>query len=227
MLDVAPELAAELMPLTARVRAQFDLDANPHAVAEHLGADPLLAPSIAAHPGLRVPGAFDAFELALRALLGQQVSVAAATTLSGRLVAHFGEAANTPWPAASRHFPCAQTLAAIDAEDIAAIGIPRVRADAVRMLAHFAADGGLDRLACLGLDAAVSRLCALPGIGAWTAHYIAMRALRFPDAFPAGDLGLQKACAEGGVRPGRAALAIRAEQWSPWRAYAAIALWSR
>ncbi len=226
-LEVAPVLAPVLMPLLSRVRAQFDLDANPAVIEAHLRADPLLAARIEARPGLCVPGAFDAFELALRAVLGQQVSVAGATTICGRLVARFGDAAETPLPGISHHFPQAEALAHVEPEAIAAIGIPQSRAQTVRLLAQFAADGGLRMAPGCTLDEAVARLKSVRGIGDWTAHYIALRALRFPDAFPAGDLGLQKAAAPPGARLTEKQLQAAAAAWSPWRGYAALALWMK
>lgn len=225
-LDVSPSLSAHLMPLLARVRAQFDLDANPAVIEAHLRQDPLLAARIDALPGLRVPGAFDAFELAVRAVLGQQVSVAGATTLSGRLVRRFGTLASTPFAQVTHHFPAAQVLAGASIDDIAALGLPGKRADTVRHLARFAADGGMTMRPGLPLEDAVAHLKTVPGIGDWTAHYIALRALRYPDAFPAGDLGLQKAAADGATaRLTEKQLAARAGAWSPWRGYAALALW--
>lgn len=224
LLEVTPSLSTVLMPLLARVRRQFDLDANPSVIETHLKQDPLLARYLDVMPGMRVPGAFDAFELAVRAVLGQQVSVAGATTLSARLVQRFGEPFETPFPALTHHFPAAAVLAQAEAEDIARIGLPQTRAQTIRNLAQFAAEGGLDLPAGITLDDAIARLKTVRGIGDWTAHYIAMRALRFPDAFPAGDLGLQKAAGEG-ARLTEKQLAARAEAWSPWRGYAAIALW--
>lgn len=224
-LHIAPSLSAVLMPLLARVRNQFDIDANPSVIESHLGNDPLLAARIAQHPGLRVPGAFDAFELAVRAVLGQQVSVAGATTLSGRLVRRFGDALQTPFAQVTHHFPLPGALAAADVADIAALGLPQSRARTIRQLAEFAARGGLQMRPGVALDEAVACLKSVSGIGDWTAHYIALRALRFPDAFPAGDLGLQKAAAEDGTRLTEKQLAARAHAWSPWRGYAALALW--
>lgn len=224
-IDVAPTLSAVLMPLMARARSQFDLDANPAVIETHLRADPLLARHIGAQPGLRVPGAFDAFELAVRAVLGQQVSVAGATTLSGRMVARFGDPAETPFTGMAWHFPSPATLAEADDAAIAGIGLPQSRARTVRALAQFAAQGGLAMPPGLTLDEAVARLKSVRGIGDWTAQYIALRALRFPDAFPAGDLGLQKAAAEDGQRLTDKQLAARAAPWTPWRGYAALALW--
>jgi AraC family transcriptional regulator of adaptative response / DNA-3-methyladenine glycosylase II len=226
-LRVSLALSAHLMPLLARVRAQFDLDANPAVIESHLQKDALLAAHIAAAPGLRVPGAFDAFELAVRAVLGQQVSVAGATTLSGRLVARFGTPTDTPFPDVTHHFPFAATIAAASINDIAQIGMPGSRAQAIRELAQFTADGGLAMRPGMTLEEVVGHLKTVRGIGDWTAHYIALRALRFPDAFPAGDLGLQKAAAEPGSngRLTERQLVARASAWVPWRGYAALLLW--
>jgi AraC family transcriptional regulator of adaptative response / DNA-3-methyladenine glycosylase II len=227
-LDVAPSLAPVLMPLVARVRNQFDLDANPSMIAAHLGADSLLAAQMARAPGLRVPGAFDAFELSVRAVLGQQVSVAAASTLAARLVERYGTPADTPWPQLNRHFPAPQALTG---HAPAEIGLPLKRAETVRQLALFAAEGGLDMQPGLALDETVRRLKSVPGIGDWTAQYIAMRALRHADAFPAGDLALRKAAGprDSSARAGSAlnetGLAAMALKWKPWRAYATVLLW--
>lgn len=224
-LEVAPSLAPVLMPLLGRMRKLFDLDANPGIIEAHLKQDPLLGPRISATPGLRVPGAFDAFELAVRAVLGQQVSVAGATTLSGRLVQRFGTLSATPFAAVSHAFPLPEVLSQADISDIAAIGLPQTRAQTIRNLAQFAVQGGLHMRPGMTLDDAVASLKTVRGIGDWTAHYIALRALRFPDAFPAGDLGLQKAVAEEGGRLTEKQLAARASAWAPWRGYAALSLW--
>ena len=236
-LALAPSLSGVLMPLLARVRNQFDLDANPLLIAQHLQDDPLLAAPCIAVPGLRVPGAFDAFELALRAILGQQVSVAGATTLAGRLVAQFGAAAATPFAQIVRHAPQAQVLALASPDAVAQIGLPRKRAETICALARFAADGGLTMRPGRSLDDTVVALRSVAGIGEWTAQYIALRALRFPNAFPAGDLGLQKAAAaaaaatttttttSGVERLTEKQLLARATEWAPWRGYAAMLLW--
>lgn len=229
-LEVAPSLTTVLMPLLARVRGQFDLDANPSVIEAHLTQDALLDAHIRSMPGLRVPGAFDAFELAVRAVLGQQISVAGATTLSGRLVARFGESAESPFAFVTHHFPRADVIAGADVAAIAQIGMPATRAQTIRELARFAAQGGLQMRPGTALDEAVARLKTVRGIGEWTAQYIALRALRFPDAFPAGDLGLQKAAAEERGASGRLTekqLAMRAAAWAPWRGYAALLLWMR
>ncbi len=224
-LSLSASLAHVLMPLVARLHQQFDLDANPDVIASHLSADPLLATQIDRVPGLRVPGAFDTFELALRAVLGQQVSVAGATTLSGRLVWLFGDEIDTPLTGITHHFPAPERLAALAAAEIAAIGIPLSRAETVRNLAAFAAQGGLQLRPGTHLSEAIAQLKTVHGIGEWTAQYIAMRALRFPDAFPAGDLGLQKAAGNQGGRLTEKQLLARAAHWSPWRSYAALLLW--
>ena len=230
-LEVAPHLAKHLMALLARVRTQFDLDANPEVITAHLRQDPMLATHIDAVPGLRVPGSFDTFELAIRAVLGQQVSVAGATTLSGRMVERFGDKLATPFIGISHHFPRPEVLAAASTSDIAQIGMPGTRANTIIGLARFAAAGGLAIKPATSLQQAVLQLRSVPGIGEWTAQYVALRALRFPDAFPAGDLGLQKAAAlaepgPGAVRLTEKQLLARAAGWSPWRGYAALILWN-
>jgi len=222
LAEVSLSLAGVLMPVAARLRTLFDLDAQPTVIAECLGKDPLLAKHVQAHPGLRVLGAFDPFEMTVRAILGQQVSVRAATTLSGRLVARFGEPLDTPHAELSRLFPSPETLAALTEDDVASLGLPGARARSLLAVARAVAEGSvrLDRHA--DVDATMAALEELPGIGPWTAHYVAMRALRWPDAFPASDLGIRKAL--GGLSAKETA--GRAEAWRPWRAYAAIHLWT-
>jgi AraC family transcriptional regulator of adaptative response / DNA-3-methyladenine glycosylase II len=222
-----PCLAA-LPRIVARVRRVFDLAADPTIIGAHLAEDPTLAPLVAARPGLRAPGAWDGFELAVRAILGQQITVPAATALAGRLVAAFGVVVDDPAARAlglTHLFPTADRLA--DA-DIAALGLmPGGRARALSALSvAVVADPGLLN-PYRGLDGAVAQLRSLPGIGDWTAHYIAMRALREPDAFPAADVGLLRAMtAEAGRRLSPPELLDRAEGWRPWRAYAAMHLWA-
>jgi len=225
-VQVSNQLAPVLMALLARIRQQFDLDANPTIVASHLASDSLLAPQLKITPGLRVPGAFDRFELAIRAVLGQQISVAAATTLSGRLVRQFGTSITTPFTGVTHHFPEPEQLARISIELLSQIGLPKTRAATVLAVAQFVADGGLELPPGASLAQAVTQLKSVRGIGEWTAQYIALRALRFPDAFPAGDLGLQKAAAENNeMKISEAQLLNRANSWAPWRGYAALLLW--
>ena len=218
--DVPISLASALLPLAARLRALFDLDAHPEAIDAHLRRDPLLAPRVAAHPGLRVPGAFDGFEVAVRAILGQQVSVAAATTLAGRLAAAFGEPVATPWPGLDRLFPPPAAIATAGEAAVAAVGMPAARARAVVALAGAAERLRLDPHA--DPAALTAQLAALPGIGPWTAAYVAMRAAAWPDALPSSDLALRRAL---GDLPA-ADVDARAAPWRPWRSYAVLHLWT-
>ena len=199
----------------------FDLDADPAAIASHLRRDPALA-RVVPRTGVRMPGAWDPFEASVRALLGQQISVAAARTLAGRLVRLCG--APLADTSATHLFPTPEEVAAADLERI---GLPRARAASLRALAESVAGGQVDFERTADLDTLIARLTALPGIGPWTAHYIAMRALGEPDAFPAGDLGVRKALARGGRLPSEREAVARAERWRPWRAYAVIALWTQ
>jgi AraC family transcriptional regulator, regulatory protein of adaptative response / DNA-3-methyladenine glycosylase II len=221
-----PNMAA-LPQIIARVRRVFDLAADPDTIGTHLALDPVLAPLVAARPGLRVPGAWDGFELAVRAIFGQQITVPAATKLLGRLV----EAHGVPLPAATRGgeglshlFP---SPARIAKADVAVLGMPNARAMAVTSLAQaISADPAIFSRGA-SLEDAIAKLRSLPGIGEWTAQYIAMRELREPDAFPAADIGLLRAMVSAdGSRPSPTELLSRAERWRPWRAYAALHLWA-
>ncbi|MEX2649994.1 MAG: AlkA N-terminal domain-containing protein [Alphaproteobacteria bacterium] len=210
--------------VAARLRRLFDLDADPGAIAGVLGRDPLLARRLAARPGLRVPGAIDGFELGVRAVLGQQISVAGARTLAGRIASRWGEPVGPDASLGpSTLFPGPEALAEAD---LAAIGVMPARAATIRGLARAALDDpGLfdpDR----PRSATIDRLLALPGIGPWTASYIALRALGDRDALPTADLGLLRALAVAGRRPTPAALARRALRWRPYRAYAVLYLWT-
>jgi AraC family transcriptional regulator of adaptative response / DNA-3-methyladenine glycosylase II len=205
--------------ILASARRWLDLDAAPATIAEALAELP-------GAPGIRLPGSLDGFELAVRAVLGQQVTVAAARTLARRLVERFGTPLPTPWPDIQRAFPSPAVLAAVPLEHIAELGIVRTRAGALIELAR-AWPALSTRLAGHGEpQALVDALTALPGIGAWTAHYIAMRAFGWPDAFPPNDVAVLKAMRQcfGPLTP-RAAL-VRAEAWRPWRAYAVLRLWN-
>lgn len=206
-----------------RLRRQFDLDADPAVIDDHLAADPLLAPLVARRPGLRLPGAWDPFELAVRAMVGQQISVAGASTITGRIARRFGTPLENGDGDLRYLFPTAAQLAETD---MASLGMPGKRALAIVGLAKAVAEGDIALDGAAGLDEAVERLCALPGIGPWTAHYIAMRALGEADAFPAGDLGLRHAAGLPGGRLSARELSELAENWRPWRAYAAIYLWT-
>ena len=226
-VELSPSLLPALAPLLARMRFLFDLDADPRAVSSHLRKDSTLAPLVARRPGLRVAGAADAFELALRAVLGQQVTVRGATTLAGRIARLAGESAPERSPAELTHLPVtAERLADMRASNLTTIGLTSARAECVVTLARTVAEGALPELvgdgACTDPASFIRRFVALPGIGPWTAEYVAMRALRWPDAFPAGDLGLRKAM--GGVSAPR--LRAASEPWRPWRAYAAQQLWA-
>jgi AraC family transcriptional regulator of adaptative response / DNA-3-methyladenine glycosylase II len=188
-----------------------------------LGSDALLAPLVEARPGLRRPGAFDGFELAMRAVLGQQVTVAGASTLAGRLVAIAGEPLDAPSQGITHLFPSPDQVAEAD---LSGLGIPAARRKTIRGLAEEVASGRLVLDGSEDLDETTDRLLALPGIGSWTASYIAMRALGEDDAFPAGDLGLQRASSKLGGPATASGLRARAERWRPWRAYAALHLWT-
>jgi AraC family transcriptional regulator of adaptative response / DNA-3-methyladenine glycosylase II len=204
----------DLATAVARVRRLLDLDADPTAVDAHLAASPVLAPLVSARPGLRSPGSVDSAELAVRALLGQQVSVRAARTVAGRLVSWHGEPVTTPYPELTHAFPAPDVLAALDPTSLP---MPRARASALVGLAAALADGlelhpGVDR------EDAAARLLALPGIGPWTVGYIRMRALHDPDADLGGDLVVRQVLAARG--------ASLDDSWRPWRSYATHHLWA-
>ncbi len=220
VLVLTPSLVPVLMPLVARVRRLFDLDARPDVIGRVLARDRVLAPLVAARPGLRVPGAIDGFEAAVRALLGQQVSVAAATTLAGRFAAAFG-VPHAGGDGLVVRFPTATEVARVRIDAIAAIGLPGARAAAVHALASAIADRTHRLDGVRDLDRFVAEISELPGIGPWTAHYLAMRALHLPDAFPAADLGIGKAL---DATPREAC--ARAEAWRPFRSYAVMHLWT-
>jgi AraC family transcriptional regulator of adaptative response / DNA-3-methyladenine glycosylase II len=221
-----PELKT-LPAIIARVRRVFDLAADPQAIGAHLSQDPVLAPLVAARPGLRVPGAWDGFELAVRAILGQQITVSAATGLAGKLVVTFGEKIVDPAAldqGLTHVFPTPRQLAEAD---LGVIGMPKARRAALSSLAAAVVADPLIFGPRRSLEEAVAQLRSLPGVGEWTAQYIAMRELREPDAFPAADIGLMRAMVdEIGARPSPAELLAHAEQWRPWRAYAALHLWA-
>jgi AraC family transcriptional regulator of adaptative response / DNA-3-methyladenine glycosylase II len=210
-----------LAAILVRLRNLFDLAARPDIIAGHLAHDRRLAASLARSPGLRVPGAFDSFELGVRAILGQQVSVRAASTLAGRLASRFGDAIQTPLACLNRLTPTAETVAAARPSTLAGVGLPSARAECLRKFARAVARGDIDLEPGGDPGPTAAALKNVAGIGRWTAEYIVMRALRWPDAFPADDLGLLKAARLKSAK----ALQTAAERWRPWRAYAAMHLW--
>jgi AraC family transcriptional regulator of adaptative response / DNA-3-methyladenine glycosylase II len=203
--------------ITERIRTMFDLNADWASIVQSLRTDPVLATQVDSGPGLRVPGCWNGFELATRAILGQQITVKGATLLAGRIVSSFGK----PFSSAdglTHLFPTPEVLA--DAK-LTRIGLTGARADAIRSLARAVCDGRISFESVADSDTLLNRLSELPGIGKWTAQYVAMRALGEPDAFPSADLGLLRAMALGTSRE----LERHAEAWRPWRAYAAMYLW--
>jgi len=222
-------LAVELPTIVAGLRRLFDLDARPDVIADHLKGDVDLGPGVARHPGLRVPGAYDSFELAVRTILGQQITVEAATSLCGRFVDAFGDGAsgssgNGSVPTESgRRFPSPARVSTLSPDDVSQLGMPRTRGRAIVELARAIRDDGLSLDPTSDPRDAAPRLRAIPGVGPWTVQYILMRAVRWPNAFPASDLGLRRAL--GGITAAEAE--DRSRAWEPWRAYAAIHLWNR
>jgi AraC family transcriptional regulator, regulatory protein of adaptative response / DNA-3-methyladenine glycosylase II len=216
-----------LPAIVNRVRRLFDVGADIETIDEHLSHDPQLAPYVALRPGLRAPGGWDGFELAVRAILGQQVSVPAARRLAGQLVSLHGEllAENSgDHPGLTHTFPSAERLAAAGS---LGLGMPTPRLNALRALARAAADDANLFRPLATIEEAIARLRAIPGIGEWTAQYIALRAIREMDAFPASDIGLLRGVAKvDGAPATSASLLRRAESWRPWRAYAAQHLWA-
>jgi AraC family transcriptional regulator of adaptative response / DNA-3-methyladenine glycosylase II len=213
-VSVSASLASAIPPLLARVKHLFDVACHPDEIATALG------PLARGHPGLRLPGAMDGFEVAVRAILGQQVTVAAASTIAGRFATAFGEPIASPHARLERLFPVASTIAALDPAEIARHGIIAARARAIVALARELADGRLRLDPSAPVEATLASLEQLPGVGPWTAQYIAMRALAWPDAFPHPDVAVVKAMK---LTPARAL--ARSDAWRPWRAYAVLHLW--
>lgn len=220
-VEVSPSLLPVLPALQMRLRRLFDLDASPLVIDSQLSDNPRLRPMVERTPGLRVPGTVDGFELALRAIVGQQVSVKSATTVFGRFVERFGKPVQTPFPGLDRLAPTAEDIAAVDVSELIALGLTGKRAATVLHLAQTIASGQLVLDPSADAEQTRAQLLALPGIGPWTTEYIAMRALGDPDAFPAADLALLKIM--GTDKP--KILQAEAEAWRPWRAYAAIHVW--
>ncbi len=200
-----------------RIRRMFDLGAGTAAIGGHLSRDPLLRKRVARAPGLRIPGCWDGFELAVRAVLGQQVTVKGASTLAGRLVREYGTAFGEAGPL-TRVFPSPAVLA--DA-DFAKVGLPAARVRTLQALAAAVRDGHISLDPAIGISKFRARFCELPGIGEWTAQYVALRALGDRDAFPSADLGLLRAAGIARAKD----LEQRSQSWRPWRAYAALYLW--
>ncbi|MDO8375432.1 MAG: AlkA N-terminal domain-containing protein, partial [Polaromonas sp.] len=211
----------EVLPLVIRrLRAMLDLDADPQAINSVLHA------AFPGGDGLRVPGAMDGYELAVRAVLGQQITVAAARTLAQRMVDRFGEPIETPWPALTRLFPAAPVLAQASGDALGQLGIVKQRQTAIVGIAQAVADKRLQLHGGADVNATIAALKALPGIGDWTAQYIAMRTLRWPDAFPAGDVALHKALGVQGLKNPAKEAELASLAWKPWRSYAVIRAWS-
>lgn len=200
-----------------RIRAMFDLNADWAAIVPSLRTDPALASRVELDPGLRVPGCWDGFELATRAILGQQITVKGATALAGRIVSTFGKTYKGPG-GLTHLFPSTEILAEAK---LTTVGVTGARAETIRSLARAVSSGKISFAGVVDSGAFLDRLCEIPGIGAWTAQYVAMRALREPDAFPSSDLGLLRALALATPRE----LEHRVQACRPWRAYAAMYLW--
>jgi len=221
-LRVSSEGSPDVDGLRDRSRRAFDLDADAAAIDAVLAADPTMTPLVARIPGIRVPGTFDGFELVVRAIFGQQVSVAGARTSLGRLVSAAGTPLEHPSGGITHLFPTPERIAELPPESF---GMPRARAETIRRVAALVARGGLNLSGDAPADETVSTLAEVPGIGPWTLSYVAMRALRDPDAFMAGDLGVRKGFEALGLESTQTTMVDRAERWRPWRAYAVMHLW--
>jgi AraC family transcriptional regulator of adaptative response / DNA-3-methyladenine glycosylase II len=213
-----------LMNIVHRVRRIFDLEADPLFIFNHLKKDPGLSPIISSFPGFRIPGGWDNFEIAIRTIIGQQVSIRAANTITGRLVQRYGTPIHDSFiPGITHLFPTPETLAAAD---LAGIGLPGKRAGTIRALAAKIADKEIVLEGIVNTESIKTQLMKIPGIGQWTTEYIAMRALREPDAFPATDLALKRELKEMSQQAECLNRDInRPDIWRPWRAYAAVVLW--
>ena len=219
-VEFSHSLTPVLPALLGRLRGLFDLTARPDLIAAQLKKDPLLKRSVKEHPGLRVPGAFDPFEMAVRAIIGQQITVKAATTITSRFAETFGSTVNTPFPELSRLTPLARDVAPSSVGDIAKLGIVSARSASIIAMARAFNSGALTLESGADRENSIKRLLDLPGIGPWTAHYIAMRALRWPDALPIGDIALRNKLGVDAKQVDELA-----EHWRPWRSYAVIHLW--
>jgi AraC family transcriptional regulator of adaptative response / DNA-3-methyladenine glycosylase II len=217
--EISLSLAPVLPQVVARLRRQFDLDAQPQVVSEHLRQDPALEPLVLERPGLRIPGAFDPFEICLRAVTGQQVSVAAGVTLMRRLTETYGEPFRTPREGLDLLFPSASRLSTAGSERLAKLGMPRARATTLHAVARAAL---LGRIRAEDPERSLEALSSIGGLGPWTRGYIEMRGFGAPDAFPEGDGVLRRVLGLGDVE-----MRERSDRWRPWRAYAALHLWTQ
>lgn len=221
-VEFTHSLTPVLPALLGRLRHVFDLTARPDIISAHLMHDPALKKSVMQSPGLRVPGAFDGFEMAVRAILGQQITVQAATKIACRYAEAFGEKIETPFPELNRLSPQASRVTRATLDDIASLGIIRTRAACILSMAEAIRRGALLLAPGANPELTIAQLVALPGIGPWTAHYIAMRALRWPDAFPKEDIAVRNKL--GGVTAKQAEEMSQA--WHPWRSYAVLHAWN-
>jgi AraC family transcriptional regulator of adaptative response / DNA-3-methyladenine glycosylase II len=221
MIEFTHSLTPVMPALLNRLRNLFDLSARPDLIAAHLSEDKILKKMVIKNPGLRVPGAFDGFELAVRAVLGQQITVKTATTLGCRFVEAFGRKIKTPFLELSRLTPLPARIAKANVDEIAKLGIVSTRAKSILALAKAYVSGELSLNAGSRPDKTIEQLAAMPGIGQWTAHYIAMRALRWPDAFPKGDIGVMNNLGKVTVKQADE----MSQAWSPWRSYAVLYIW--
>ena len=221
MVAFTHSLTPVLPALLGRLRHLFDLIARPDLITSHLMQAPLLEKAVMKNPGLRVPGAFDGFELAVRAILGQQITVKAATTIACRFAEAFGEEIKTPFPDLYRLSPLPQRIAKTPIDAIAGLGFLKTRANSIIALSNSFLSGDLQLNAGSNPEKTIEQLLAIPGIGQWTAHYIAMRALHWPDAFPKEDIAIRNAL--GKITPKQADEI--SQRWQPWRSYAVLHLW--
>lgn len=222
-LSVAGTATADLAPLVRRARRLLDLDADQAAIDDSLAGDPVVGRLVVDAPGVRLPGAFDGWTTAVLAILAQGVSLAAARTIAGRIAAAFGAEVAVGHPAVTRLFPDPAVLATAD---LARVGLPERRRGTLAALAAEVAAGRIDLEGTADPGATLAALRAVPGIGPWTCGYLAMRALRDPDAFPPGDAALRRAFRLRGLPADDASIDRAAEAWRPWRGYATVRLWS-
>ena len=214
-------LTPVMSSILTRIRSVFDLNARPDVIGERLSQNSILADSVARYPGMRIPGAFDGFEIAVRTILGQQISLKAANTLAGRFVERFGDPIEIPHETLSHVFPSPQHMVGQSVDRIASLGIIERRARCILSIAEEIVENRMSLVPSADIETTLQQLVALPGIGPWTAQYITMRTLHWPDAFPKEDIALRRIL--GDVTAKQADLLSQA--WRPWRSYASIYLW--